>query len=206
MHCFGPSFNAPRLLSSDLALFQIRELPKMVDSVQVANLNEPSSHTFHHFPACLEAASPMCLPLQQISRVKSVGSKFKKSSQTAGWSCWPERELLHQRRSLALDQALQLPIEFGEFWMAGNLMERGVVSFVPLVFPDVNCKWSEPKLEMKKGMKDKGCMLNSRYQKCHCPPLGCASCQPGSPGFLPSRPCGDTTGRLGRHTHVLGRV
>jgi hypothetical protein len=47
---------------------------------------------------------------------------------------------LHQRCLLALDQALELTIERRELGVTSNVVQRGMVSFVPLVLPDVNCK------------------------------------------------------------------
>lgn len=90
MHSLCPALDPPRLFTADLAFFQVGELPEVVHRVQVADLNEPSSHPLHHFPASLEATSPMGLPFQQVPGMKGVGSKLEKPTEAAGWGGWPE--------------------------------------------------------------------------------------------------------------------
>nr|GFD58791.1 hypothetical protein [Tanacetum cinerariifolium] len=48
-------------------------------------------------------------------------------------------ELLHQRRMLRSNEALQLRIEGSELWVRLDVVQRLVVAFVALVFPDVHC-------------------------------------------------------------------
>lgn len=47
--------------------------------------------------------------------MQSVRSELEDTSQAAGWGRGPEREFLHERCFLALDQLLELAVEFGEF-------------------------------------------------------------------------------------------
>lgn len=72
MHCIAPALNRPALLSAGPSLLQISKLPEMVDSVELSNLDEPGSDTFHDLPSSLEASSPVSLPLQQVAGVESI--------------------------------------------------------------------------------------------------------------------------------------
>lgn len=119
----GPAFNLPRLFPTDFALFQVRKLPQVVHRVQVANLHEPCAHTFHHLPTSCEATSPVRLPFEEVSGVKSVRSELEDTSQAAGWGRGPEREFLHEGCFLALDQLLQLAVEFGELRVLRDAMQ-----------------------------------------------------------------------------------
>lgn len=46
--------------------------------------------------------------------MKSVRSELEDTSQAAGWGRGPEREFLHEGCFLALNQLLQLSVEFRE--------------------------------------------------------------------------------------------
>lgn len=138
VHRFRPAFDTPRLFPANLALLQVGKLPEMMHGVQVTDLDKPCPNAFHNFAASLEATTPVCLPFKQISGVQSVGTKFEKPAQSSGRSGGPEGELLHQRRFLALDQALQLPVECGKLGVAGNIVKGGMVTLVSLIFPDVD--------------------------------------------------------------------
>lgn len=67
-----PALDAPGLLPTDFPLFQVRKLPQVVHGVQITNLHEPCTHTFHHLPTGLETVSPMALPFKKVPGVKSV--------------------------------------------------------------------------------------------------------------------------------------
>lgn len=71
--------------------------------------------------------------------MQSVGSELKQSTETARRGRVPEREFLHQRCLLALDKALKFAVELTEPWLFRDLVKGGVVAFVPLVFPDMDC-------------------------------------------------------------------
>ena len=119
----GPALDAPRLLPTGLPLFQVRKLPQVVHGVQITNLHEPCTHTFHHLAAGLETVAPVALPFKEVPGVKSVRSELEETTKTAGRSRGPEGEFLHQRRLLALDERLQLAIEFGKFWVLRNVVQ-----------------------------------------------------------------------------------
>lgn len=104
VHCVSPAFDAPALLSADLALFQVRKLPQVVDRVQLANLHEPCSDAFHNLAACLESTTPMCLPFEEIAWVKRVGSQLEDTAELAWRGGGPERELLHKGSALSSDE------------------------------------------------------------------------------------------------------
>lgn len=72
MHRIGPSLNFPALFTPDLALLEIGKLPEMVHRVKVADLHKPSSDTLHHLPTSFEAASPVSLPLEEITGAERV--------------------------------------------------------------------------------------------------------------------------------------
>jgi len=44
MHRLAPSRHAPALLTARATLLQIRKLPQVVDSVEIADLDKPGSH------------------------------------------------------------------------------------------------------------------------------------------------------------------
>lgn len=138
MHRLTPTLDAPALLAADLALLQVGKLPQVMHRVELANLHKPRAHAFHHLPARLEAAPPVSLPLEQISGVESVGSKLEYSSQVARRSRRPEGEFLHERRSFSVDERLKLGIKLGEFGVVLDGIEGCVVTFVSLVFPDMD--------------------------------------------------------------------
>lgn len=123
MNGLCPTLDAPGLLPTDFSLFQVRKLPQVVHSVQFTNLHEPGTHTFHDLPAGLETVTPMALPFKKVPGVKSVGSELEETTKTAGRSGGPEGELLHQGRLLALDECLQLAVEFGKFWVFRNVVQ-----------------------------------------------------------------------------------
>lgn len=138
MHRLRPAGYAPRILATNLSLLQVGELPEMVYRVQVANLDEPGAHSFHHLAASLKTPAPMCLPLEEVARVESVGAKLEETTQLAGRCGGPEAELLHQRRLLVIDQSPKLAVKFGEFGVMRNGVQRAVVSTISLVFPNVD--------------------------------------------------------------------
>lgn len=72
MHCIAPALDRPALLSAGPSLLQVGKLPEVVDRVELSDLNEPGSNTFHDLPSSLEASSPVSLPLQQITGVESI--------------------------------------------------------------------------------------------------------------------------------------
>jgi len=69
MHRITPPLHAPALLSPDLALLQIRELPEMVHGIQLADLHEPRTDTFHYFSSGAETTTPVCFPFKEIAGV-----------------------------------------------------------------------------------------------------------------------------------------
>lgn len=138
MDSLRPALNVPRLLTTYFALLQVRKLPEVVHRVQITNLDKPSTNPFHDLAARFEATAPMSLPLQEISGVKSVGSKLEDTAEATRRGRWPERKLLHEGRLLAMDQGFELPVKLGEFWELRDGMERGVVACVALIFPYVN--------------------------------------------------------------------
>lgn len=77
MDCLGPPFDAPRLLTANLALFQVGILPQVVYCVEVTDLDEPCAHAFHHLPTRIEAPTPVGLPFQKVARVQRVRSELK---------------------------------------------------------------------------------------------------------------------------------
>lgn len=140
MNSIAPAFNGPALLATISALFKVGELPKMVNGVEVANLNKPSTNSLHDLTAGLEASSPVSLPFKQVSRVQSVGAQLKHASELAGRGGRPERKFLHKRNILGVDEGVKLLVKLVEFRSAGNGMSGLVVSLVLLVLPDVNCR------------------------------------------------------------------
>lgn len=140
VHRLTPALDAPALLASHLALFEIRELPQVVDRVQLAYLHEPGANALHDLPARLEAAPPVCLPLEQISRVQGVGAELEETTQLAGRRGWPEGELLHERGALGVDEGLELRIELGKARVVLDVVKRCMIALVPLVLPDVHCR------------------------------------------------------------------
>lgn len=139
MYSVAPALDLPALLAATAALLQVCELPQVVDSVKVTNLDKPGTDTFHDLTAGLKASSPMCLPLEQVARVQCVGAQFKDAAQGSWRCCWPERELLHKRNVLGVDQALQFVVELRELRVVGDVVSRLVVTLVLLVFPNVDC-------------------------------------------------------------------
>lgn len=79
MHRFAPTFDAPTLLTADFALLKVGKLPQVVHRVQLADLHEPCSHSFHDLATGLQATPPVCLPFQQIPGMKGIGSELKQS-------------------------------------------------------------------------------------------------------------------------------
>jgi hypothetical protein len=96
------------------------------------------------------------LPLEEISRVQCVRPKLKQSTETARRGGGPERELLHQRSPLALNQALEFAIELTELWVLRDVVERVVVAFVTLVFPDVDYLRTKVSAQKMVGSLDRG--------------------------------------------------
>ena len=60
----GPALLLPAKLTADLALLEVGELPKMVDGVEVADLDEPGANTLHDLTAGLEPTPPVRLPFE----------------------------------------------------------------------------------------------------------------------------------------------
>lgn len=133
-----PALDAPALLATDLAFLQICKLPEVVYRVKVANLHEPGTHAFHDLTSGLEAPTPMCLPLEQITWVQRVRAELKEAAELAGRGGRPEGEFLHQGRVFRLDQAAQLAVEGGVFGVLGDRVQGGMVALVTLVLPNVN--------------------------------------------------------------------
>lgn len=106
-----PAFDIPGLLTANLAFLQVRKLPQMMHSVQIADLDEPRTNSFHDFPARLEATAPMGLPLQQVSGMERIRSQLKDTAEAARRGRWPEGKLLHERGTLALNHSSQLAVE-----------------------------------------------------------------------------------------------
>lgn len=115
MYRISPTFDTPALLSAKLTFLQIGKLPQVMHCVQLADLHEPCPHALHDLATCLESATPVRLPFQQIAWVKSVRPQFKDSTERAGRCGWPERELLHEGCALSSDKRLELFVEIGEF-------------------------------------------------------------------------------------------
>ena len=110
----------------------------MVDRVKITNLHKPSSNTLHNLTASLEAAAPVCLPLEQVARVKRVGAEFKDTTELSGRCGGPERKFLHERNLLRVDHGAELLVEFSKLGIVRDAMARLVVTLVLLVFPDVD--------------------------------------------------------------------
>lgn len=72
VHRLGPTRYAPAVLAADLPLLEVGKLPEVVHRVQIANLHKPSTNALHHLAAGLQAPTPVCLPLEQVSRVERV--------------------------------------------------------------------------------------------------------------------------------------
>lgn len=96
MDGIAPALNLPALLTASASLLEVGELPQMVDGVEVADLDEPSTDTLHDLSSGLETTAPVSLPLEQVAGVKSVRSELKDTSELSGWGRGPEGELLHQ--------------------------------------------------------------------------------------------------------------
>lgn len=139
MNSLSPSGYTPAILPANLSLFQVGELPQMVDGVQVAHLYEPGTHTLHNFSASLEAPTPMCLPLEQISGLKLVRPQLKETTQLSRRRGRPEAEFLHQRRLLFVDQGPELAVEVRKFGVLRDGIQGAMVTFVTLVLPDMDC-------------------------------------------------------------------
>ena len=71
--------------------------------VEVTDLHEPGTDTFHDFAASFETLAPMGFPLQKIARVQRVGAEFEETTELSRGSGGPEREFLHERGAFAGD-------------------------------------------------------------------------------------------------------
>ena len=118
VHGFRPPLDPPRLLPPNLALFQVCKLPQVMHRVEVSDLDEPGSDSFHDLASGLEATAPMCLPLEKVTGVEGVRSEFKHTAEAARRGGGPEGELLHQGRVLADDEGLEVVVECGELRVA----------------------------------------------------------------------------------------
>lgn len=140
VHSVAPTFHGPALLSTVSALLQVGKLPEVVDGVEVTNLDKPGTNAFHDLTASLETASPVSLPLEQVARVKRVGSKLKDTTKLSGRGRRPEGELLHEINLLGVDELVKLSVVLGELGVVANGMARLVVSLILLILPNVNCE------------------------------------------------------------------
>lgn len=145
MYCFTPARHAPALLSARASFLKVGELPKVMDGVQISNLDEPGAYTFHNLLSGTQTSAPMSLPLQEVARVQGVRTKLEDSTKLTGSSCGPEGEFLHQGCLLRVDQRLELAIKLGEVRVVLNGVQRCVITFVTLVLPDVNYEFSVSK-------------------------------------------------------------
>ena len=100
---------------------------------------ESDGRTFHDLPSCCEAFLPVRLPFKQVARVQSVRPQLKDASELPWRARRPEAKLLHQRQLLTGDQALQLLVKLGELGVVLDVVNRGVITGIALVLPDVNC-------------------------------------------------------------------
>jgi hypothetical protein len=112
-----PSFNRPALLAARSSLLKIRELPQVVDCVEISNLHEPSSDAFHDLPTSFQATPPVGLPFEQVSRMQLVRTKLKYTAQLPGRRRRPEREFLHERDLLGVDQRVETTVEVRKLGM-----------------------------------------------------------------------------------------
>jgi hypothetical protein len=144
VHGIRPAFDTPALLTLQFALLQVRKLPQMMHSIQIANLNKPSTNALHDLTSCFQTLTPVRLPFEQVAWVERVGAQFEDTTELARGRGGPEGEFLHQRDALARDQSLELGVEGGELGVVLDAVERSMVTGVSLVFPDVHCiTWSE---------------------------------------------------------------
>lgn len=135
----APALDGPALLTSLAAFLKVGKLPEVVDSVEIANLDEPGANALHNFTTSLEATAPVRLPLEQVARMQRVRSELKNTAELSGRSCGPERKLLHQRNVLTVNERVELAVKLGKAGIVRDGVSRVVVALVFLVFPDVNC-------------------------------------------------------------------
>lgn len=138
VHGVAPTFHRPALLSSVTALLQVGKLPEVVNGVEVTDLDKPGTDAFHNLTTSLESASPVSLPLEQVARMKRVGSKLKHTTELSGRRRRPEGELLHEINLLGVDELVKLSVILGELGVVANGMARLVVSLILLILPNVN--------------------------------------------------------------------
>lgn len=191
----APSLDTPALLSANSSLLQRCELPQVVDSVKVPDLDEPCSYTFHNLTASPQALAPMSLPLKKITWVESVGAELKDTSESAWWRRWPEGELLHQRHSLRVDKLLQLLVKCWEIWVLGNGVERLVISIIFLILPDVDCRY------VRMGLRAVCVQNGQSYQTCRSRQPRFSSYRLGERCCRDLRPPLGTNFRQAQHTH-----
>lgn len=72
MYGVRPAGDAPARLTASFPLLKVGELPQVMHRVQGAHLDEPRTHTLHDLAANLEAPTPVCLPLEQLTRVEFI--------------------------------------------------------------------------------------------------------------------------------------
>lgn len=209
MHRIAPPWHAPALLATCPTLLEIRELPKVVHDIEVADLREPCSHawnyvstvspwigklkgklTFHHLSPCSQTLLPMCLPLEQVARVECVRAQLKDTTQLSWRGRRPEPELLHQRRLLAGDELLKLAVELGELGVILDRVKRSMVAGITLVLPDVDCSIALSAVHQSHHISKV-----STHQNYHNLPPRSSSCRPDAPCSPPYWPCVDTTRR-----------
>ena len=70
--------------------------------------------------------------------MKGVGTQFEDAAQLTRWGGRPEREFLHQRGALGVDEGFDLLIKGREFGVMVNSVQGVVVTVVALVFPDMD--------------------------------------------------------------------
>lgn len=70
--------------------------------------------------------------------MECVSPQLKHASELSRRGGRPEAELLHEAGALRLDELLELAVEFSEFGVVRDRVERLVVAGVTLVLPDVD--------------------------------------------------------------------
>lgn len=129
----APSWNLPALLPSKLPVPQVLELPEMVNSIQAANLGEPSTGCNHDVPAGLEATAPVGFPLEEITGAEGICPELKDSTKVAGRRSWPEGEFLHEVVGASAEEWDELLLILAVLGLPGELGLRRVVSGIYFV-------------------------------------------------------------------------
>lgn len=74
--------------------------------------------------------------------MQRVGSKLEDAAERARWRGGPEAELLHQRSLLGCNERLKLGVKGVKVGVILDGVERGVISRVALILPNVHCDTS----------------------------------------------------------------